>query len=125
MSRLMADQESRGGDGDLGAGEEDSIMGVNLAEGCGAVNATPRRVEREARDRRERRDLKFEVLGSKFQNFEHQTSNPRVSPVPPVPQVSQVSHVSRGSCGELCWLDAFLYKNGCAAHRFSAFFLSV
>jgi hypothetical protein len=56
MSRLMADQESRGGDGDPGAGEEDSVMQVNLAEGCGAVNATPRRVEREARDRRERRD---------------------------------------------------------------------
>ena len=39
MSRLMADQESRGGDGDPGAGEEDSVMRVNLAEGCGAVNA--------------------------------------------------------------------------------------
>ena len=38
MSRLMADQESRGGDGDPGAGEEDSVMGVNLAEGCGTVN---------------------------------------------------------------------------------------
>ena len=33
MSRPTADQENRGGDG-----EEDSIMGVNLAEGCGAVN---------------------------------------------------------------------------------------
>lgn len=113
MSRLMADQENCVGDGDPGDGEEESIMGVNLAEGFGTVNATPRRVEREARDRRERRDLKFEVLGSKFQNFEHQTSNPRVSPVP---QVSQVSHVSRGSCGELCWLDVFLYKNDCAGH---------
>ena len=39
MSRLMADQESRGGDGDPGVGEEDSVMRVNLAEGCGAVNA--------------------------------------------------------------------------------------
>jgi hypothetical protein len=38
MSRLTADQESRGGDGDSGAGEEDSVMRVNLAEGCGAVN---------------------------------------------------------------------------------------
>jgi hypothetical protein len=38
MSRLMADQESRGGDGDPGAGEEDSVMRVNLAEGCWAVN---------------------------------------------------------------------------------------
>lgn len=41
MSRLMADQESRGGDGDPGAGEEDSVMRVNLAEGCGAVNHKP------------------------------------------------------------------------------------
>ena len=31
MSRLTADQEN----------EEDSVMGVNLAEGCGAVNAAP------------------------------------------------------------------------------------
>lgn len=38
MSRLMADQESCGGNGDPGAGEEDSLMRVNLAEGCGAVN---------------------------------------------------------------------------------------
>ena len=34
----MADQESRGGDGDPGAGERDSVMRVNLAEGCEAVN---------------------------------------------------------------------------------------
>ena len=38
MSRLTADQEGRGGDGDSGAGEEDSVMRVNLAEECGAVN---------------------------------------------------------------------------------------
>ena len=38
MSRLMADQESRGGNGNPGAGEEDSVMRVNLTEGCGAVN---------------------------------------------------------------------------------------
>jgi hypothetical protein len=38
MSRLMADQVSRCGDGDPGAGEKDSVMRVNLAEGCGAVN---------------------------------------------------------------------------------------
>jgi hypothetical protein len=88
MSRLMADQESRGGN--PGVGEEDSVMRVNLAEGCGAVNAAPWRAEREARDRRERRDVKFEVLGSKFQNLEYQTSNARVSLVP------QVSPVSRG-----------------------------
>ena len=44
MSRLMADQESRGGVGDPGAGEEDSVMRVNLAEGCGAVNDETRRL---------------------------------------------------------------------------------
>ena len=44
MSRLMADQESLGGDGDPGAGEEDSVMRVNLAEGCGAVNDEGRMV---------------------------------------------------------------------------------
>jgi len=38
MSRLMADQESRGVDGDPGVGEEDSVMRVNLAEGCWTVN---------------------------------------------------------------------------------------
>ena len=43
MSRLMADQESRGGDGDPGACEEDSVMRMNLAEGCGAVNDQTRR----------------------------------------------------------------------------------
>ena len=43
-------------------------MGVNLAEGCGAVNAATQRAERETRDLRERRDLKFEVLSSKVQN---------------------------------------------------------
>ena len=44
MSRLMADQESRGGNGDPGAGEEDSVMRVNLAEGCRAVNDETRRL---------------------------------------------------------------------------------
>ena len=43
MSRLMADQESRGGNGDPGAGEEDSVMRVNLAEGYRAVNDETRR----------------------------------------------------------------------------------
>jgi hypothetical protein len=33
MSRLMADQENRGDDGDSGTGEKDSVMPVNLAEG--------------------------------------------------------------------------------------------
>lgn len=42
-------------------------MEVNLAEGCGAVNAAPP-AQRETRDLRERRDLKFEVLSSKVQN---------------------------------------------------------
>jgi hypothetical protein len=34
----MADQESLGDDGDPDAGERDSVMRVNLAEGCWAVN---------------------------------------------------------------------------------------
>jgi hypothetical protein len=44
MSRLMADQENRGGDGAPGDGEEDSVMGVNLAEGYGTVNGETRRL---------------------------------------------------------------------------------
>ena len=34
----MADQESRGDNGESCSGEEDSVMRVNLAEGCEAVN---------------------------------------------------------------------------------------
>jgi len=34
----MADQESRGAIGDSCSGKEDSVMWVNLAEGCEAVN---------------------------------------------------------------------------------------
>ena len=49
MSRLVADQENRGGAGDSGAGEKESVMRMNLAEGCEAVNAAPWRAEREAR----------------------------------------------------------------------------
>lgn len=78
MSRLVADQESRGGDGDSGAGERDSVMGMNLAEGCWAVNAAPWRAEREVRDRRERRDLKVKTS----------TVNREPSPVPQVSRVS-------------------------------------
>ena len=44
MSRLMADQESCGGNGDPGAGEKDAFMRVNLAEGCRAVNGETRLV---------------------------------------------------------------------------------
>jgi hypothetical protein len=44
MSRLTADQLSRGGEGDPCAAEKDSVMWVNLAEGCGAVNAETRLV---------------------------------------------------------------------------------
>jgi len=44
MSRLVADQESRGGAGDSGAGEKESVMRMNLAEGCRAVNAETRRL---------------------------------------------------------------------------------
>ena len=43
MSRLMADQESRG-DKDSCSGEEDWVMWVNLAEGCEAVNDERRRL---------------------------------------------------------------------------------
>jgi len=57
MSRLVADQENRGDDGNSGAGERDSVMRMNLAEGCRGVNAAPGGAEREARDRREMRDL--------------------------------------------------------------------
>jgi hypothetical protein len=41
MSRLTADQEGRGGDGDPDGAEEDSVMWVNLAEGSWPVNAAP------------------------------------------------------------------------------------
>jgi hypothetical protein len=44
MSRLMADQESRGDNGESCSGEEDSVMRVNLAEGCEAVNDETRRL---------------------------------------------------------------------------------
>jgi hypothetical protein len=47
MSRLVADQENRGGAGDSGAGEKESVMRMNLAEGCGAVNHETWRVKRE------------------------------------------------------------------------------
>jgi len=39
MSRLVADQESRGG-----AGEKESVMRMNLAEGCRAVNGEARMI---------------------------------------------------------------------------------
>src|SRR5688572_4847895 len=71
MSRLVADQESRGGAGDSGAGETESVMRMNLAEGCRAVNAAPWRAEREVRGRRERRDLKFEVPEPRTSDIEH------------------------------------------------------
>ncbi len=44
MSRLVADQESRGGAGDSGSGEIESVMRMNLAEGCRAVNGEARMV---------------------------------------------------------------------------------
>lgn len=44
MSRLVADQESRGGDEDPGAGEKDSVMRMTLSEGFQAVNAETRLV---------------------------------------------------------------------------------
>ena len=47
MSRLTADQESRGVDADCGVGAKGSVMRVNLTEGCGPVNRVARRVKRE------------------------------------------------------------------------------
>ena len=91
MSRLMADQESRGGDGDPGAGEEDSVMRVNLAEGCWAVNDETRRVKREICE-----------TGATRTDGSH--------------LVSLILPVSLVLCGELCSWDAFLYKNDCAGH---------
>jgi len=44
MSRLTEDQESRGDEGAPGAGEIDSLMRVNLAEGCGGVNGEARKL---------------------------------------------------------------------------------
>ena len=44
ISRLVADQESRGGAGDSGTGEIESVMRMNLAEGCRAVNGEARMV---------------------------------------------------------------------------------
>ena len=44
MSLLVADQESRGGAGDSGTGEIESVMRMNLAEGCRAVNGEGRKV---------------------------------------------------------------------------------
>jgi hypothetical protein len=70
----MADQESRGGDGDPDPDEEDSIMGVNLAEGYGTVNREARRVKRAT----------YETSAT------WTDGSFRVSPVP------QVSPVSRG-----------------------------
>ena len=80
MSRLTADQESRGGDGDSGAGEEDSAMRMNLSEGCGAVNHETWRVKRER-------------CG---------TGATRTDGSPPVSLVRPVSPVSLVLCGELC-----------------------
>jgi hypothetical protein len=44
MSLVVADQENRGDDGNSGAGERDSVMRMNLAEGCRGVNAETRRL---------------------------------------------------------------------------------
>ena len=58
----------------------------------------PQTMAREPRDMRVGRDPKFEVRGSKFQNLELRTSNPRVSPVSlffPFPPVSSVKRQYR------------------------------
>lgn len=90
----MADQESRGGDGDPSAGEKGSVMRMTLAEGCWAVNRAARLVKRETCE------TSAMWTDGSF----------RVSPVP------QVSPVLRGLASGLCSLVAFLYKNDCAGH---------
>lgn len=94
MSRLMADQENRGSAGVPDSGEEGSVMRVNLAEGCEAVNHETRRVKRERCE----------------------TGATRTDGSPPVSLVLPVSPVSLVMCGWLCSSDAFLYKNDCARH---------
>ncbi len=75
MSRLVADQESRGGDGDSGAGERDSVMRMNLAEGCRGCQRRDCGVRSGKRlVRSQGAIVKFEVPGLKFQNLEYQTS---------------------------------------------------
>ncbi len=61
MSLVVADQENRGDDGNSGTGERDSVMRMNLAEGCRGVNAAPWRAGREARDRRDLKLKNFEL----------------------------------------------------------------
>ena len=147
MSRLMADQESRGGEGDPGAGEGDSVMGMTLAEGCGAVNDETRRLLGKSHfyqsdpgsyvtsppwvcqdslfvqgralplASQERLSCVFGLFGSK--NERNQT-NQLTRQTGPIPPVSRVSCGSPARFGELCSLDGFLYKNDCAGHRFSA-----
>ena len=90
----MADQESLGDDGDPDVGERDSVMRVNLAEGCWAVNRAARRVKRAICE------TSATWTDGSF----------RDSPVP------QVSPVLRGLAAGLCSLVAFLYKNDCAGH---------
>jgi hypothetical protein len=97
MSRLMADQESRGGDGDPGAGEEDSVMRVNLAEGCGAVNDEGRRAFKR---------FVWSVWSIWFLSF--------FEPNKPNKPDNQTNRDRSGR--ELCSWDAFLYKNACAGH---------
>jgi hypothetical protein len=95
----MADQESRG-DKDSCSGEEDSVMWVNLAEGCEAVNDETRRLISLV-------CLVYLVCGL------HETNQ--------INQINQITKQTRstrqtGPVAELCWLDAFLYKNDCAGH---------
>lgn len=101
----MADQESRGVDDDPGAGEVDSVMRVNLAEGCGAVNGETRGwVSQTLLSRSFGLSCLF---GSK--NERNQTDQI-------TRQTEHVLLLSSVSFGELCSLDAFLYKNDCAGH---------
>jgi hypothetical protein len=95
----MADQESRGGNGDSGSGEQSSVMGLNLAEGCEAVND-------------ETRGLGFPSTSISFMRFvlfvwfeERKDQTNQLT--------GQTGFVL---WGELCSLEAFLYKNACAGH---------
>ncbi len=91
----MADQENRGGDGAPGAREEDSVMRVNLAEGCGAVNGETRS-----------QGQSVLIIWSVRSVWLYQTNQ--------IDQIDQTDQVLPAR--ELYWLDAFLYKNDCAGH---------
>ena len=116
MSRLTADQESRGDDGTPGAGEIDSLMRVNLAEGCGAVN-------RAARSGGQSVWFIWSVLSIRsvrsvscgWLNKTNQTD--QTDQIDQTDQTDRIDQIDRARpARELCSWDAFLYKNDCAGH---------